>query len=158
MKQLENHSKSIELIEAGITGIVTSPKGSEKGHQDRGIFRSLYGGKKQDKVQDKRSIEDKKEVRNNATFQDEDNSSDENNPYAEIDGIRKQIFASRQTPTSASRQNHITGRPPSISGQTLNIPGFGMTSPPGQLGTYQCVEEVLPSPFMNYDVVSHTST
>lgn len=176
-KQLEQNSKSLDSIEAGLLDIHTCPPPKPASERGGSIFRSFYGGKKQDKVQDKRNAERNKKFQDSAVFQDDDDddSGDENSPYARIDNLRRKILQSRTSNSSSGggssglsppiSHEAGSGRPISISGQPFSIPGQPF-SIPGQLpgerlsypgvegrGLYERVEEVLPSPFLEPDMV-----
>ena len=147
IRQLEKNSRNLEAIEASLQGITANSKG--QGNQDKILLRSLYGGKKQDKVQDKRIVEDVKPIQDSTIFQD---TSEDNNPYAEIDGLRREIFQSRgQSPPVSS----VKARPISISDQVFNISGLKSlgTTPFKPSVLYERMEEVVPSPFLDYDMV-----
>lgn len=165
VNQLECNSHSLEAIEAGLQEISVGPQTMpEKNHQEKSsLFKSFYSGKKHDKVQDKRSVEDKKQVQDSPVFQDEDDSSDENNPYARIDILRKKILQERPSNSSSTLLPPGGGgggdskhqRPLSISGQVFDLPGQQHKSTPSLTNPalYRHMEEVVPSPFLDRDMV-----
>ncbi len=126
--------------------------------------RSLSLGKGLSKSQDKlkedegliQSGQVKGHVGSQELIEECNSSEDENNPYAEIDTLRKQILQDRlsATPIAPSTSNG-GGRPLSISGQFFNLPYKKPGGLPGGLsGVYESVEEVVPSPFLDNDLVS----
>ena len=107
----------------------------------------------------------------NSVFRDDedsDYSEDEDSPYARIDTLQRQILRRRQMEEEGveSRARTLSqdsavpapGRPLSISAQVFNMPGQHKSTP-SLIGPdmYERVEEVVPSPFLNYDVVSMRS-
>lgn len=155
MKQLDKHVKSLELIQVGLKDIDVGSRTPDRAQQDKNLLSVIYGGRKHDKVQDQPNFQDGKLIQNGATFQDED--SDGDNPYAEIDNLRKQILQSRHSPSSESVSlvpgPQSGGRPMSISGHMFTLPGHtGMNTMTG-IGLYERVEELIPSPFVDHDMV-----
>lgn len=161
---LEQNSSSLDTIETNLQEIHTSPKHlAEKGRGS--IFRS-FGGRKQDKVQDRRNVEENNHFRDNDVFQEEDeDSSDESSPYARIDNLQKKIL--RETPPrdnppvllSPPAGRAKSGRPVSISGQVFNLPAahnsLAASSSLNMPSRYEKMEEILPSPFLEPDIVSN---
>lgn len=170
---LERNSTTLEAIEEGLRGIDVSPRTSQGQHERGGgsIFRSFYGGKKQDRVQDKRNGENKGKVQDNSVFRDDgesDDSGDEDSPYARIDTLQRQILRRRQMEgvespprVTLSQDSAVPapGRPLNISAQVFSMPSQHKSTP-SLIGPdmYERVEEVLPSPFLNYDIVSARTT
>ena len=168
VKQLEQNSKSLQVIETGLQGLARTPSGASVKGQEKGgrgsIFRSFYGGKK-DKVQDvKRSSElEESQVQDQPVFQDEAVSSDDDDdlesPYARIDSLRKKILQGRGSSSGSSLSppnSSQSGRPLSISGQVFKLSHSGQARPLAPLKApelYERVQEVVPSPFLDYDMV-----
>ncbi len=174
MKQLKQNSKSLQAIETGLQVLSRTlsasgggGKGGGGGGGGRGsIFRSFYSGKK-DKVQDVKRNSDLEEgqVQDEPVFQDEEDSSDDDQdtPYARIDTLRKKILQGRGSCSGSSTLSpptSQTGRPLSISGQVFNIPSAGQGKPSFSSSSslkatelYERVEDVVPSPFFDYDMV-----
>ena len=176
VRQLEQNSRSLQAIETGLQGLSRTPsnsggsgRGQERGSGGKGsIFRSFYGGKKQDKVQDvKRNSElEESQVQDEPLFQDGEDSSDDDQdtPYARIDSLRKKILQGRDSSSSSSTLSPPnagqTGRPLSISGQVFRLPPSEHAKPSSSLKApelYERVEDAVPSPFLDYDMVGIAS-
>ena len=91
-------------------------------------------------------------------------SDDSDRNYADIDALRKQILQpGTKVPAPSLVTRQTLGQASSDSGQsnapTANVPGrhHPVPSPAGSAlppGLYERVEEMLPSPFADYDMVS----
>ncbi len=155
-KLVKKHTKSLQAIQSGLQEIdVTTPTGST--HLDKKLLSAIYGGKKHDLVQDNPSFTDAK-VKMAANFEEGDD--DEISPYAKIDNLRVKIFQNRastgSTLTVSSGPGDVRSRTTSVSGQGFTLPGLKGASTTGEdvSGLYERVEEVIPSPFVEKDIVS----
>lgn len=130
------------------------------------MFRSLYGGKKQDKVQDVKTSSDAEvsHVQDKPGFQEKEDFSDDEDldtPYARIDNLQRKILRGRNSSSESSKLHppHAdqAARPISISGQVFSLPSSGQGKFSSSLktpGLYERVEDAVPSPFLDYDMVS----
>ena len=158
MRQVEKHLKSLQHIQSGLQNMDVRTPGAV--NQDKHLLSVIYGGKKHDLVQDKPSFQDRRGVRGGANFQEDVDDGD--NPYAEIDPLRKQIL--QDHPSSPLSNGSTLGLPASsadarrrvtsISGQSFSLPGIKTRISDESGDLYERVEEVIPSPFVDQDMVS----
>ena len=104
-------------------------------------------------------------------FQDEDDddSNDETSPYARIDNLRRKILRDKSrnnnpmllSPPLGKRASGqgisgSSGRPASFAGHGLSFPGRddGYGGKVNVPSLYEHVEDVVPSPFLDPDMVS----
>ena len=188
-RQLDRSRHAVQAIERGLEGIDVTPKRSQQQQQQQqqqqsgqrggasSLSRSLFGGRKQDKIQDKTRAEQKSRAQQRGVaFQekgrgrvrggdvdedDDDDDDDENSPYARIDTLRKKIFQEKKASGNNRRAENLPlppgglNRPLSITEQMFSLPHKSAPSLTSQ-DLYDQVaeeEEPLPSPFMDYDMV-----
>ena len=144
MKQLDKHMKSLELIQVGLQDIDVGTKvQDDKSQQGKNLNTILHGRNKQENVRDASNQED-----------------DTDNPYAEIDPLKRQILTKKSSPLRASAtnlpepQNYVYPR--SISKSMLNLPKQAEAANAAMMTArgYQRVEDRIPSPFANKHSVS----
>lgn len=134
--------------------------------------------------ENRKKVQENSVFRDDVDFEDSDDTGDEESPYARIDTLQRQIMRRRQLAGEkgvGSPPRRVTlsqdsavpapgggggggggvggvgggGRPLSISAQVFSMPSQHKSTPSLMTADmYETVEEVLPSPFLNYDIVS----
>ena len=156
--QVDSHTKSLLQLETNLQVIgldlkdYSLDKAKAKGGED-----SLESGKFHNSSSHSFQGSGQKATEKTRTSEFDDNDGN----YAEIDALREQILKSRSKAPApivilgqADSDSGKSNGPVMTSGQHLRYVGSPSTStvPPG---LYERVEEVLPSPFADYDLVRY---
>lgn len=157
MKQLDNHVKNLELIQVGLQDIDVNPRTSDK---------NLHGVISGERMHDGDLEQPNSRVVNKPRFRDQ--NYDEDNPYAEIDTLRRQVLKKRTELSSGGSVSLVPGpesgarpqsmfAPPGPVGLTNNVTMTTTAATTKTTGLYERVEELIPSPFADRDLVCLTS-
>jgi len=156
LKLVDKRLKALQLVRTGLEKIPVSSPGS--GGQEKQLFTAINGGKKYDlEAHLSTSSEEKKGELHGSQSPKDDEDVEGINPYAELKNIRRQIFKNRSANGSAlavlpSGPTAVKGRVTSIGGQLFSLPGLKMEGEAAS-DLYERVEEVIPSPFMDQEMV-----
>ena len=154
LKLVDKHLEALQLVRVGLEKIpASSSPGS--GGQEKPLLGATNRGYDLEASLPLSSDEKRGEPQGMQNpMEEEDN--DGINPYAELNNLRKQIFQDRSVNVSGlpvpPGPGDSRGRVTSVSGMRFSLPGLKVDA--GETSDlYERVEEVIPSPFVDQDMV-----
>ena len=157
MRQLDKHMKDLELIQVGLQDIDVNPKILDrKTNMDQYLLGGIPGRRTHDKIHDPIPMVTSRTKSLDKNYEDD-------NPYAEIDSLKRHVLDKRG-PSFSGSVSVVPG--PQCGMRPLRSPRNLFTLPEQAwttgnttakatpTGLYQRMEELIPSPLVDHDLVN----